>query len=170
MNVPWLLVGAFLLICGIVSLLGNDEFVQRMHRFWNRPRRTGRFAWTDTRLFEPSLPATRIIIRAFASGMAGVGLAIVVAGVFLLEPASVNVSNVPGLLFGIVLFLGAFYFLYSKKETLAQKISRYWNQRPTTARRSTALNVDAVRTALWLIGLAIGAVGLALIVVSMGSE
>ena len=169
MNVPGFLLGLILLLGGIISLLGSEDMAQKMHRFWNRPHRTGRFAWTDTRLFEPSLPATRMLLRAFGAGTAAVGLAVMAAGVFFLEPASVNVSNVPGILLGIVLFLGALYFMF-KKETLAQRISRYWNQRPATARRSTALNVDAVRTALWLMGLAIGAVGLALIVVSMGSE
>jgi hypothetical protein len=160
--------GAFLLLGGAVYLLTNEETARRMHGFWTRPRATGRFAWTDVRLFQPSLKTTRLTFLAVGLSMAGTGLGLIIASLLWLEATPFDLSgmNIPGLLSGITIFVLTAY-LMTKKDTLAQKLQEYVSKRSVSGQPVVRLDAEAAKTIVEFTGLAAIGGALILIVLSL---
>ena len=81
MDVYGLVVGILVFAAGVFIAATNRDLAERMHRYWNRPRRQGRFAWLDRRIATPSMSAARLMAWAFGAAVGALGLAFIVVSV-----------------------------------------------------------------------------------------
>lgn len=78
MKVYGVIIGVCLFAGGLYVAATSKAFAERMHRYWNRPRREGRFAWTDLRIATPSYQTSRMLVWLVGAAIGALGIGFVV--------------------------------------------------------------------------------------------